>query len=390
MKRGLLALSLAYILSQFYRAFLPVLAPVLATEIGASPDDLARASGIWFLIFAVMQIPVGMSLDSVGPRRTASALFILGGAGGALVFGLAQSPLHVTIAMALIGIGCSPVLMAAYYIIARTYSAAAFGTLAGGMIGFGSIGNLAGSAPMAWSIEALGWRPTMLVLAAVSLVVGLALMAMIRDPERIETEEKGSILTLLKIPILWPIFIVMLVNYAPAASLRGLWAGPYLGDVFGADVGTIGRATFIMAIAMIIGNFAFGPLERLFGTRKWVVFGGISMGAMALAVLWLYPAQSLWLSTVLLALVGISGSTFAVIIGHGKSFFPAHLMGRGVTLMNLFGIGGAGIMQFATGPIYRGALTDVASDAYVAIFAVFTIMTAAGLVAYLFAQDRVD
>ena len=390
MKRGLLALSLAYILSQFYRAFLPVLAPVLATEIGASPDDLARASGIWFLIFAVMQIPVGMSLDSVGPRRTASALFILGGAGGALVFGLAQSPLHVTIAMALIGIGCSPVLMAAYYIIARTYSAAAFGTLAGGMIGFGSIGNLAGSAPMAWSIEALGWRPTMLVLAAVSLVVGLALMAMIRDPERIETEEKGSILTLLKIPILWPIFIVMLVNYAPAASLRGLWAGPYLGDVFGADVGTIGRATFIMAIAMIIGNFAFGPLERLFGTSKWVVFGGISMGAMALAVLWLYPAQSLWLSTVLLALVGISGSTFAVIIGHGKSFFPAHLMGRGVTLMNLFGIGGAGIMQFATGPIYRGALTDVASDAYVAIFAVFTIMTAAGLVAYLFAQDRVD
>ena len=390
MKRGLLALSLAYILSQFYRAFLPVLAPVLATEIGASPDDLAQASGIWFLIFAVMQIPVGMSLDSVGPRRTASALFILGGAGGALVFGLAQSPLHVTIAMALIGIGCSPVLMAAYYIIARTYSAAAFGTLAGGMIGFGSIGNLAGSAPMAWSIEALGWRPTMLVLAAVSLVVGLALMAMIRDPERIETEEKGSILTLLKTPILWPIFIVMLVNYAPAASLRGLWAGPYLGDVFGADVGTIGRATFIMAIAMIIGNFAFGPLERLFGTRKWVVFGGISMGAMALAVLWLYPAQSLWLSTVLLALVGISGSTFAVIIGHGKSFFPAHLMGRGVTLMNLFGIGGAGIMQFATGPIYRGALTDVASDAYVAIFAVFTIMTAAGLVAYLFAQDRVD
>lgn len=390
MKRGLLALSLAYILSQFYRAFLPVLAPVLATEIGASPDDLARASGIWFLIFAVMQIPVGMSLDSVGPRRTASALFILGGAGGALVFGLAQSPLHVTIAMALIGIGCSPVLMAAYYIIARTYSPAAFGTLAGGMIGFGSIGNLAGSAPMAWSIEALGWRPTMLVLAAVSLVVGLALMAMIRDPERIETEEKGSILTLLKIPILWPIFIVMLVNYAPAASLRGLWAGPYLGDVFGADVGTIGRATLIMAIAMIIGNFAFGPLERLFGTRKWVVFGGISMGAMALAVLWLYPAQSLWLSTVLLALVGISGSTFAVIIGHGKSFFPAHLMGRGVTLMNLFGIGGAGIMQFATGPIYRGALTDVASDAYVAIFAVFTIMTAAGLVAYLFAQNRVD
>lgn len=390
MKRGLLALSMAYILSQFYRAFLPVIAPVLAAEIGATPDDLAYASGIWFVVFAAMQIPVGIGLDALGPKWTASALFIFGGAGGALLFSLAQSPLHVSIAMGLIGIGCSPILMAAYYIIARTYSAAAFGTLAGGMIGFGSIGNLAGSAPMAWSIEAFGWRPTMLGLAAVSLVVGLSLIAVIRDPERVETEEKGSVLTLLKMPILWPIFAMMLVNYAPAAGLRGLWAGPYLGDVFGADVTAIGRATFVMAIAMVIGNFAFGPLERLFGTRKWVVFSGIAIGAVALALLWAFPDRSLWFSTLLLAAVGISGSTFAVIIGHGKAFFPAHLTGRGVTLMNLFGIGGAGIMQFATGPIYRAGLSDVPSTAYTAIFAVFTVMTVVGLAAYLFAQDRTD
>lgn len=390
MKRGLLALSMAYILSQFYRAFLPVLAPVLASEIGATPDDLARASGIWFLVFAAMQIPVGMSLDNIGPRRTASALFIFGGAGGALMFGLAQSPLHISIAMALIGVGCSPVLMASYYIIARTYSAAMFGTLAGGMIGFGSIGNLAGSAPLAWSIETFGWRPTMLGLAAVSLVVGLALIAVIRDPERVVTEEKGSVLTLLKMPVLWPVFAVMLVNYAPAAGLRGLWAGPYLGDVFGADITAIGQATFVMAIAMVIGNFAFGPLERLFGTSKWVVFGGVGMGAVALGLLWAFPDRSIWFSTALLAVIGVSGSTFAVIIGHGKSFCPAHLTGRGVTLLNLFGIGGAGIMQFATGPIYRAGLSDVPSAAYTAIFAVFTIMTVLGLIAYLFAKDRID
>jgi len=243
---------------------------------------------------------------------------------------------------------------------------------------------------MAWSIEAFGWRPTMLGLAAVSLVVGLSLIAVIRDPERVEMEEKGSVLTLLKMPILWPIFAMMLVNYAPAAGLRGLWAGPYLGDVFGADVTAIGRATFVMAIAMVIGNFAFGPLERLFGTRKWVVFSGIAIGAVALALLWAFPDRSLWFSTLLLAAVGISGSTFAVIIGHGKAFFPAHLTGRGVTLMNLFGIGGAGIMQFATGPIYRAGLSDVPSTAYTAIFAVFTVMTVVGLAAYLFAQDRTD
>ncbi len=390
MRRGLLALSLAYILSQFYRAFLPVLAPVLAAEIGASPDDLARASGVWFLVFAVMQIPVGMALDSIGPRRTAAILFIFGGAGGALAFGLAQSPAHITLAMALIGVGCSPVLMAAYYILARNYAAAAFGTLAGAMIGFGSLGNLAGSAPMAWSIEALGWRPTMFALAGVSLLVGLAVLGMVRDPARVEGDQKGSILTLLKMPVLWPIFAIMLVNYAPSAGLRGLWAGPYVADVFGADIGMIGRVTFVMAIAMIIGNFAFGPLERLFKTRKWVILVGNGMGAVALCLLWLFPDHSLWFATAMLAVIGISGSTFAVIIGHGKAFFPAHLTGRGVTLMNLFGIGGTGIMQFATGPIYAASKGADPATGYAVIFGVFAVMVCLGLIAYLWSQDRTD
>ena len=69
---GLIALVLGYVLSQFYRAFLAVLSPVLDAEIGAGPEDLAMASGLWFVTFAAMQIPVGWALDHIGPRRTAS------------------------------------------------------------------------------------------------------------------------------------------------------------------------------------------------------------------------------------------------------------------------------------------------------------------------------
>ena len=47
---------LGYVLSQFYRAFLAVLAPTLKRELGASPEDLALASGLWFAVFAAMQI----------------------------------------------------------------------------------------------------------------------------------------------------------------------------------------------------------------------------------------------------------------------------------------------------------------------------------------------
>ena len=152
MNAGLILLSLAYVLSQFYRAFLAVLTDVLGTDIGASPDMLATASGLWFLSFAAMQIPVGWALDTIGPRRTAATLLLIGGAGGAALFALASTPLHINIAMVLIGIGCSPVLMASFFVFARTYSAAIFATLASVMIGVGSFGNLAGSVPLAWRL----------------------------------------------------------------------------------------------------------------------------------------------------------------------------------------------------------------------------------------------
>ncbi len=387
MTRGLIALLCAYILSQFYRAFLPVLAPVLSVEIGATADDLARASGLWFLVFAAMQIPVGAALDRVGPKRSASLLFIIGGAGGALAFAFAQTPSHILWAMALLGVGCSPVLMAAYFIIARGFSAAMFGTLAGAMIGIGSIGNLAGSAPMAWAVDAYGWRMTMLGLAALSGLVGLSLVALIRDPDPVESTQKGSVLTLLRMPALWPIFALMLVNYAPAAGLRGLWAGPYVADVFGADTAMIGRVTLVMAIAMIASSFAYGPLERLLGTRKWVIFAGNGAGALALCALYVLPEQGIVFATFMLAVIGIAGSTFPILIAHGKAFFPAHLTGRGVTLMNLFGIGGAGVMQFATGPIHAANVTGTPSDAYTVLFAIFGVIVTIGLIAYLWSTD---
>ena len=87
MQVGLITLCLAYVLSQFFRAFLAVLSGVLAQDIGTTPDDLSFASGLWFLSFAAMQIPVGWALDRIGPRRTAWVLLLIGGAGGAAVFG---------------------------------------------------------------------------------------------------------------------------------------------------------------------------------------------------------------------------------------------------------------------------------------------------------------
>ncbi|MCB2114859.1 MAG: MFS transporter [Rhodobacteraceae bacterium] len=389
MRAGLTFLVLGYVLSQFYRAFLAVLAPVLKAEIGATPADLALSSGIWFLVFALMQMPVGAALDRIGPRLTVSVLLALGGAGGALVFALAQGPGALHLAMALIGVGCSPVLMASYYIFARVYSPAIFGTLAGAIVGAGSLGNILGAAPLAALVGAVGWRPTLLGLAVVTLIVAAALFLTVRDPERVEVPDTGhgSVLDLLRIPGLWAILPLMAVAYAPAAAIRGLWAGPYLSDVYAADAAAIGRATLVMALAMVAGNFAYGPLDRLLGTRKWGVFAGNTLSALCLAALALAPAPGFWASAALLAALGFFGASFPAIMAHGRSFFPPHLVGRGVTFLNMFGIGGAGVLQFASGRVHKAFAGVDTTTPFVALFIFFLVPLLIGLALYLFSRD---
>ncbi|MDZ4134485.1 MAG: MFS transporter, partial [Paracoccaceae bacterium] len=344
----------------------------------------------WFLAFAGMQLPVGWALDRIGPRVTTAGLFAVAGAGGALVFAFAAGPFAIKLGMALIGIGCAPVLMASYYIFARTYSPAVFGTLAGAVIGIGSLGNIASSLPLAWAVESFGWRGSMFGMAALTLAIALGIAALVRDPARVINAPKGSVLDLLRMPAIWLILPLMAVNYLPSAGLRGLWVGPYYTDVFGADAAAIGRVTLAMGVAMVLGNFAYGPLDRVLGTRKWLVFGGNALMVACVFGLWAAPTAGGVTTVALLAGVGFFGASFPMIMAHGRAFFPPHMVGRGVTLLNLFGIGSIGIAQLITGRIHAATAPIPPEAPYIALFAFFGLVSLAGLVVYAFSSDRTD
>jgi predicted MFS family arabinose efflux permease len=98
-------------------------------------------------------------------------------------------------------------------------------------------------------------------------------------------------LDLLAMPALWPILIAMFVCYAPAAGVRGLWISPYVAEVHGAALSQIGIATLAMGLAMVAGNFVYGPIDRWVGTRKAPILVGNLTVALLLLSLWLIPAR---------------------------------------------------------------------------------------------------
>lgn len=388
---GLAALCLAYVFSQFYRSFLAVLTPALAADLGMTKAELSLASGLWFAAFALMQFVVGVALDRAGPRRT-TALFMLVAAMGAFLFAIAWSPSAIIVAMALIGAGCAPVLMASYFIIARGFDAARFALLASVFIGIGNLGNIVGAAPMAAAAEAFGWRQVVAVLGLVTALVALAIMVLVRDPERIDDPDGpagfAGFIAILRIRALWFIVPLTLVYYAAAGGIRGLWTGPFLDDAYGADALLIGQVTLAMALAMALASFVWGPLDNWLNTRKWVLVSGVAIALAACLFLAVAPLSGIAAVTVALVVIGAACMGYGVLTAHCKSFMPPALIGRGVTLMNFFSIGGVALMQVMT-----GWLVTVAADPadpvapYRYLFGFYALTLAAALAVYLFSRD---
>lgn len=386
---GLISLAVAYVLSQFYRSFLAVLTPQLTEELGANKGDLSLASGLWFIFFGFMQFVVGVCLDRYGPRRTAGIIFGLAGTSGAIVFSTAQSPTAIIIAMSLFGIACSPVLMSTLFIFARRFDMRQFAIMTSSFVAFGNLGNVIGASPMASAADIYGWRTVMAALGLLTFVVSIVILVFLKDPETKPSTGLGwsGYITLLKSKLLWAILLMTLFCYAPVAGIRGLWAGPYLSDLFDASSLEIGEVTLWMAIAMVIGSLLYGPLDRIFNTRKWIVFFGNAVVFGVLALLAFSPTPSLGMVTTLFIVMGICGTSYGVLMAHGRSFLPDHLIGRGVTLMNAGSIFGVGLMQFVTGSIVSAQNDPTSPATYQILFATYAVVVLVALLVYLTSRD---
>lgn len=387
---AVVALAIAYFMSQFFRAFLAVLSQTLEAEIGATKGDLSDAQAAWFVVFALAQFPIGWALDRHGPRWTAAVLFGLCAGGGTLLFAAASAPWVLVLAMALIGLGCAPVLMASLFLYARLFDPTRFAAYAGMLIGFGTLGNVAASAPLVWAVEAFGWRGAVAALALICVAIAVVCALAVRNPPRIETTEPGGLMDLLRMPVLWAIFPMMFVNYAAAAGIRGLWGGPFLDDIHGYDAIAVGDATFVIALALALGSFFYAPLDRFFGTRKGVVLCGVAATASLCAGVAIWGGDDAVVAIALMAGVGFFGVSYPIVMAHARAFFPPHLVGRGVTLMNFCSIGGVGSLQYLTGRLVEGYANPVnghvSLQGYEALF--WFYVGAMGLALAIYALSR--
>lgn len=352
------ALSAVYLISQFLRNSVGVIAPDLEREFALSAESLSALSGVFFFSFALAQIPLGVIIDRYGPRAAMLGSLVLA-AGGCVMFAMAEEVWALIAARVLMGLGCSSFFMGPLTIYARWFSPERFSTLTGIQLGLGTLGTLIATAPLAYSVDLVGWRGTFLLVAGLAVVIGAVAALVIRDdppgaPMRVVaavslTSAIAGVAAVWKVPGVFRLLAMHCVGYSAFATLIGLWGGPYLSDVYGYGLTERGNILLLMAIGQVVGLFIWGPLDRFFGGPKVPVITGALATAALLGVFALAGTFPAWALGPAFAAFGFISAYTPVLTAHGRLLFPPDMVGRGITFLNIGTIGGVFLQQMLTG-----------------------------------------
>lgn len=381
-------------LSLFFRSCLGVIAPELTRDLGLTPEDLGHANGAFFLSMAAMQIPVGLLFDRYGPRRVVATLTVIAVIAAAL-HGMVRTPGELVAVRLLLGLGCAGSFMGAVTLFALWYPGGRLATALSRVFAFSQVGTFLAATPLALAEDAVGWRWSFAGVAALTALAGILFYVLVRDkpPGAAMASRAESFSDVLRgVAAVWrtkgllPVLGIHTFAYASMATVLGLWAGPYLAHVHHMDGTTRGNVLLAMAGAQLVGILCYGPLDRVFDTRKWVIVPGALASITFLGTLALLPSPSTALAVALLILFTAVTAYAVTIVAHGRSLFPDHLIGRGVTTVNIAQVVGLTVLPLMTGPIVGAfpAPDSVSPEiAYRWAFGAIAATLAAGLVVYL-------
>ncbi len=291
-----------YYVSYAFRSMNALLGPHIAAEFDLGAADLGLLTSVYFLAFALAQIPMGVLLDRYGPRRVDAALLLVAAA-GAFAFALARSFGHLILGRALVGLGVSVCLMGSFQAFALWYPKEHLATVNSRAFAVGILGAMTVTVPLEMALRVTDWRTIAAFFALATLAASVAVFC--AAPERKPVTAPDSL----------------------AVALGGVRA-------------LIADAAFRRTVVMVSASQCYLAFGRLADQRARrgasilpLIAGGIGTASLCLAVL------ALGVTTGALALWGLfTFSSSAATLAYALLLrrFPTEMAGRLNTTVNSF------------------------------------------------------
>jgi MFS family permease len=346
----------AYYLSFLFRTINATIAGPLTSEFTLLAGDLGLLTSVYFLTFAIAQIPIGILLDRYGPRRIQSSLLGVV-AVGAAIFAAADNFWLLLAGRALIGLGVAAALTAGLKALVIWFPKERVPLLNGLMIMLGALGAVTATLPADALLAEIGWRKIFELSAAISACCAVMIYFAVPEVSAGSVASGPSTLGLRTVYYdrrFWRLAPLSAACIGTAWALQGLWAGPWLADVEALDRAAVMRHLFIMAIALSLGALLMGlAADRL---RRRGVEPKTFLGVVAAAFIMIQLALILRLpvpSYLAWAIVASVGAATVLSYSILTDYFPKELAGRANAALNVFHIAGAFAVQYGIGLVLQ-------------------------------------
>lgn len=334
-----------YTLAVFHRTSLSVAGIIAAERFDISASQLSTFTVLQLAVYALMQIPVGVLLDRYGSKRlllVGLALMTVGQFGFALA-GTFEAGL---VARVLLGCGDAMIFTSLLRLIALWFHVkqAPMITQLTSMVG--QLGAVAAATPLAVALARFGWAWSYGVAAGAGVVLGVALLILVRDSPYVgDVVERIKIRALARtMTELWGnpgtrlgLWVHFTAQFGPTVFTM-LWGYPFL-----VAEGLSSTAASGMLVLMTVTAMGTGPLvghltSRIPYHRSTLVLYLVGAIAAVWAVVLLWPGPApFWLLVVMVMVTAAGGPGSMVSFDLARSFHPSDRYGRVNGMVNVGG-----------------------------------------------------
>ena len=385
---------LAYLVGVMQRSSFGVAGLDAAERFGAAPAVLSGFIVLQLLVYAALQVPVGLLLDRFGARRMVLTGALTMAAAQALLALATSLPLAIA-ARVLVGIGDALTFISVLSVVSVWFPPRRVPLMTQLTALLGQLGQVLSAIPLATVLHTAGWTAAFLAAAALGVVAAAAVLAVFADrppgsPAPAPAMSPREVLDALRASWRQPGTRLGLWTHAgtqfSAMVFALLWGVPYLVAGQGLSPTTASVLLTVLVAAGAIAGPVFGEFTARHPLRRsWLVLGVIAATAVVWTVVLLHPTPAPpWLLVVLVAVLACGGPCSAVGFDYARTFNPDHRRGTAVGIVNVGGFTTTLLTTLAVGAVLgmAGGFTPEAfRAAWIAQYPVWLLATAGVLVA---------
>ncbi|MEU1556019.1 MFS transporter [Streptomyces scabiei] len=384
-----------YFVAVIFRTSLGVAGLDAADRFQVGASALSAFSILQLLVYAGMQIPVGLLVDRLGTKKVLT-LGVLLFTAGQIGFALSSSYGTALASRALLGCGDAMTFISVLRLGSRWFPARR-GPMIAQMAGLaGMAGNLVSTLLLARLLHGVGWTAAFAGSSVAGLVVLVLTLLFLKDhPEGHEPEpfpHHGAAYVRRQITASWRepgTRLGMWVHFTtqfPAMVFLLLWGLPFLVRAQGLDRGTAGELLTLVVLSNMVVGLVYGQIvARHHTARLPLALGTVLATATVWAATILYPGghAPMWLLVVLCAVLGACGPASMLGFDFARPANPPERQGTASGITNMGGFVASMTTLFAV-----GALLDLTGDDYRVAFSAVFVLQALGLAQILRLRGR--